>query len=205
MSNPIVVVGAGIGGLSAAIHLAAAGRQFEGIHPELAHHNVFFTDDYRREFDDIFRKGVPPDDPTLDVAITSKTDAAHAPPRCENWFVLVNAPPTSAAYDWERNADAYRAHVLGALARAGYDLPGRIRSERMLTPLDLERMSGAWHGALYGISSNAALNAFRRPHNGCPDIRRLYFTGGTTHPGGGVPMAALSGRVAASMILGDLP
>ena len=57
----------------------------------------------------------------------------------------------------------------------------------------------------YGISSNAALNAFRRPNNRCADVRGLYFAGGATHPGGGVPMVTLSGRVAASMLLKDLP
>lgn len=177
----------------------------EGVHDELAHHNIFFTEDYRREFDDIFGKGIPPADPTLYVAITSKTDTTHAPPGCENWFVLVNAPPLSIRYNWAQNAADYRAHVYKALAHAGYDLAGRVRSERMLTPVDLERMSGAWRGALYGISSNAALNAFRRPNNRCADVRGLYFAGGATHPGGGVPMVTLSGRVAASMLLKDLP
>jgi phytoene desaturase len=176
----------------------------EGLHPPLAHHNIFFADDYRREFDDIFRRGIPPEDPTIYAAITSKSDAGHAPPGCENWFVLVNAPAASARYNWEAHATGYRDHILATLARAGYDLRGRIRSEQMLTPPDLQRMSGAWRGALYGISSNAALNAFRRPNNRCADVRGLYFAGGTTHPGGGVPMVTLSGRVAASMLLRDL-
>ncbi len=70
-----------------------------------------------------------------------------------------------------------------------------------MTPLDIETISGAWHGALYGFSSNKAMNAFRRPHNRCPDIGGLYFAGGTTHPGGGVPMVTLSGKVAAEMVL----
>ncbi len=176
----------------------------EGEHPELAHHNILFSGDYRAEFDDIFNKGIPPADPTIYIAITSKTDGSHAPPGCENWFVLVNAPAISTRYDWAQQAGGYREHVLAALARADYNLAGRIRAERMLTPVDLERMSGGWRGALYGISSNAALNAFRRPHNRCPDVRGLYFAGGATHPGGGVPMVTLSGRVAASMLLKDL-
>ncbi|MGL5095176.1 MAG: phytoene desaturase family protein, partial [Planctomycetia bacterium] len=64
----------------------------EGVHPELAHHNLFFSGDYRKEFADVFQRGVPPDDPTVYVAVTSKSDPGHAPPGCENWFVLVNAP-----------------------------------------------------------------------------------------------------------------
>lgn len=176
----------------------------EGIHPELAHHNILFPDDPRAEFEAIFKHGRPPTDPTLYVAITAKSDPSHAPPGCENWFVLVNAPPTGTGYDWEAQAPAYREHVLNRLAAAGYELRGRLRCAHMLTPLELERGSGAWRGALYGISSNQPLNAFRRPHNRCAQVPGLYFAGGTTHPGGGVPMVMLSARLAATLMLSDL-
>lgn len=175
----------------------------EGEHPQLAHHNIFFNRDYRREFADIFQRGVPPHDPTVYVAITSKRDPDHAPAGCENWFVLVNAPPLGAAFNWERQSAAYRTVVLETLARYGLDIRHRIRSEVALTPHDIQRLTGAWRGALYGISSNQALNAFRRPHNRCPDVRGLYFAGGTTHPGGGVPMVTLSGKVAAELLLSN--
>jgi len=175
----------------------------EGTHDQLAHHNIFFNRDYRSEFDDIFRRGAPPRDPTIYVAITSKSDPSHAPPGCENWFVLVNAPPLGPAFDWTAQEAAYRALVLETLARYGLDIRRRIRSEHRLTPADIHRLTGAWRGALYGISSNQALNAFRRPHNRCPDVRDLYFAGGTAHPGGGVPMVTLSGKVAAELVLAD--
>ena len=93
--------------------------------------------------------------------------------------------------------------MLAALAGYGFDVRARLRSEVLLTPQDIERLTGGWRGALYGISSNQALNAFRRPHNRCADVQGLYFAGGTTHPGGGVPMVTLSGKVAAEMILAD--
>jgi phytoene desaturase len=175
----------------------------EGTHPQLAHHNIFFSQDYRREFADIFRRGVPPDDPTIYVAITSKHDAQDAPPGCENWFVLVNAPPLSASFDWAANGAAYRDHVLARLAAFGIDVRGQIRAELVLTPVDLERLTGARRGALYGASSNNPLTAFQRPHNRAADLKRLYFAGGTTHPGGGVPMVTLSGAVAARLVLED--
>ena len=178
----------------------------EGRDARLAHHNIFFADDYQREFDDIFGAGRPPADPTIYVSITAKSDPAHAPPGCENWFVLVNAPAASAApgaFDWAAEAPAYRERVLATLARAGSDVRGRIRTEMTFTPHDIEQMTGAWRGALYGISSNAAMNAFRRPHNRCPDVNGLYFAGGSAHPGGGVPLVALSGKVAAGMVVED--
>jgi phytoene desaturase len=175
----------------------------EGDHAQLAHHNIFFTADYRREFDDIFTRGRAPQEPTVYVAVTSKSDPTHAPPGCENWFVLVNAPALGPQFDWSTQAQAYRSLVFDTLARFGLDIRHKVRSEVMFTPLDIQRLTGAWRGALYGISSNQALNAFRRPHNRCPDVPGLYFAGGTTHPGGGVPMVTLSGKVAADLILAD--
>ncbi len=172
--------------------------------PDLAHHNIFFSRDYRAEFDDIFRRGVPPAEPTVYAAITSKTDPSHAPPGGENWFVMVNAPALGPAWDWEAQAAAYRDRVLDRLAAFGYDLRPAIRFERILTPADIERQTGAYRGALYGASSNQRLAAFLRPHNRSRQARGLYFAGGTTHPGGGVPMVALSGAVAAGMVLEDL-
>ena len=109
----------------------------EGDTPQLAHHNILFNRQYAQEFTDIFERGLPPDDPTVYLAITSKTDATHAPPGCENWFVLINAPPLDERFDWETGAAAYRERVLDQIEGFGLPVRGRIRSERMLTPLDL--------------------------------------------------------------------
>jgi phytoene desaturase len=176
----------------------------EGQHEALGHHNIFFSRDYRREFDDIFRRGIPPKEPTVYVAITSKRAPDPAPAGCENWFVLVNAPPLGSQFDWTTQEAAYRERVLSTLAGFGLDLRTKIRYTKALTPLDLAQATGAWRGALYGLSSNQALNAFRRPANRAPVVRGLYYAGGTTHPGGGVPMVTLSGKVAAQMVLADL-
>jgi phytoene desaturase len=175
----------------------------EKQHPQLAHHNIFFPVDYGREFDDLFGRGLPPGDPTIYLAITAKSDPGHAPPGCENWFVLVNAPPLGPSFDWSRQEQAYREVVFQTLARFGLDVQSQIRYTKAITPVDLAERTGAWRGALYGISSNEALNAFRRPHNRDPHVRGLYFAGGTTHPGGGVPMVALSAKVVAQLIARD--
>ncbi|MBL8155154.1 MAG: phytoene desaturase [Anaerolineae bacterium] len=173
----------------------------EGQHPQLAHHNIFFSRDYPGEFRDIFERQRPPDDPTIYVAITSKADPDHAPAGHENWFVLVNAPACTPDFDWREAQQSYREVVLDRLREYGLDIRRSIRVERILTPADLETMTGARRGALYGSSSNNPLAAFLRPHNQDPLIRNLYYAGGTTHPGGGVPMVTLSGKLAARLIL----
>ncbi|MCX8063194.1 MAG: phytoene desaturase family protein [Anaerolineales bacterium] len=174
----------------------------EGLHPTLAHHNVFFSRDYRREFDQIFREGRLPDDPTIYVAITSKSDPDHAPPGCENWFVLVNSPPLpqNLAEPTEEKVQAYAERVLQRLAERGFDLRNKIRYQKVMTAKDLQRWSGAWRGALYGISFNSRFAPFIRPGNRSP-LHGLYFAGGSVHPGGGVPLATLSGKRAAQLVV----
>lgn len=174
-----------------------------GTHDSLTHHNILFSADYEHEFRQIFQDRIVPDEPTVYIAITSKTDSAHAPPGCENWFVLVNVPAIEPSHDWPSLAPRFRDVVLSRIAAFGHDIRDKIRVEDIITPLDLERMTGAHRGALYGASANSRWTAFRRPHNRCPDLHGLYFAGGTTHPGGGVPMVALSGKIAADLIQED--
>lgn len=174
-----------------------------GTYPELAQHNIFFSSDYAREFEEIFGEGMPPTEPTIYVAITSKATPEDAPPGCENWFVLVNAPALGPAWDWNSQSASYRQLVLDQLAARGLDVRERIEVEKIITPVDLERLTGARRGALYGVSSNSRWAAFRRPHNRAPDVKGLYFAGGTTHPGGGVPMVTLSGKVASQLLFED--
>ncbi len=88
----------------------------EGEHPQLAHHNVFFSRDYAGEFRQIFEEGIPPHDPTIYVAITAKSDPDHAPPGCENWFVLINTPADNGRFDWQHNAASYRDLILTRLS-----------------------------------------------------------------------------------------
>ena len=84
----------------------------KGQEKHLAHHNILFSSDYRREFREIFDEGVPPSEPTVYIAITSKTDPNHAPEGCENWFVLVNVPALGAHWDWALRKTEYRDRVI---------------------------------------------------------------------------------------------
>ena len=117
--------------------------------------------------------------------------------------MLVNAPAAGPTFDSSREAAAYRDRVLAALARFGLDVRPRIVVEEMFTPADLARRTGSWRGTLYGASPNNTLGRVPPPTDAQSTHSRAYFAGGTTHPGGGVPMVMLSGRLAASEILAD--
>jgi phytoene desaturase len=178
--------------------LIGARRKF----PLLAHHNIFFSDDYRAEFDAIFRRKIPASEPTVYVCATSRTDATQAPDGCENLFILVNAPYTNANVDWEKEKKSYRDLIVEKLEKFGLeDLEKSIEFEQTITPEDFEKKYRANRGSIYGISSNGIFSAFMRVPNRARDVKNLYFVGGATHPGGGIPLVLLSGKMTAEMIL----
>ncbi len=183
--------------LSGIVYLWNVNKNFE----QLAQHNIIFSDDYENEFEHIFKRKQVPDDPTIYIAITSKIDPDHAPPDGENWFVLINVPHLMPGQDWQREVTILRERIFAKLANHGIDVSEHIAGETFLTPEDFYQKYGSNRGSIYGISSNSKSTAFRRPANRNRDLRGLYFAGGSTHPGGGVPLAMLSGKMCADLIL----
>ncbi|CAN5583248.1 phytoene desaturase family protein [soil metagenome] len=170
--------------------------------PQLAHHNIFFSDDYRAEFRHIFDVRIPTPHPTIYVSASSVTDKTQAPKGSENLFVLVNVPYMRWQVNWQFEAQAYRDVIIEKLEKSGLEnLSDAIEFEEFITPEDFEYIYRANKGSIYGISSNGILSAFRRIPNKAKDIENLYFTGGATHPGGGMPLVLLSGKMAAELII----
>jgi len=178
--------------------LLGTNKKFE----QLAHHNIFFSADYRAEFGAIFDNKRPAKNPTVYICTTSRTDDLQAPENCENLFILVNAPSVSSKTDWQKEAKPYRDLVIKRLETFGLEgLEKSIIFEQIITPEDFEKKYRANRGSIYGISSNGILSAFMRVPNKAKDIENLYFVGGTTHPGGGMPLVLLSGKMASDLIL----
>lgn len=174
------------------------------IYPQLTHHNIFFSQDYPAEFAAIFDKRVPAPDPTVYICVTSLLDQHHAPPGHMNLFVLVNAPALSKRVDWQREARGYRDTIVQKLERMGLEnLHQHITYEQVMTPLDLWQRYNASAGSIYGAASNDRFAAFLRPPLRARGINHLYFVGGGTHPGGGIPLVLLSGRAVARRIAAD--
>ena len=122
----------------------------------------------------------------------------------EAWFVLVNAPRHGSgpgAVDWREPglADRYREHLLDLLTARGLRVRERVLWSRTLSPADLEERTGAVGGAIYGTSSNGAAAAFLRPANRSP-VPGLFLVGGSSHPGGGLPLVTLSAQIVAGLV-----
>jgi phytoene desaturase len=166
-----------------------------GRTPDLAHHTVFFPGDYDAEFDAIFGQPAQPvPDPA--IYVSAPDDPAVRPPGCEAWFVLVNAPPQGPV-DWRAPglAEAYADRILAILAARGLDVRARVLFREIRTPADLEAATGAPGGAIYGSPAHGLL---RTPNRG--PVPGLFLVGGSIHPGGGLPMVALSAQIVADLI-----
>ncbi len=167
---------------------------------EMGVHSIFFSSDYPKEFHEIHQKKQIPEDPTVYVNITSKVTPSDAPPGGENWFVLINAPVHDGR-DWNTEIPRLRDKVIGRVSAAlGRDISGSIRCEGTLTPADIELNTGSSRGSLYGISSNSRSAAFLRHPNRSRRFPGLYLCGGSVHPGGGMPLAVLSGKIVSDLV-----
>ncbi|WP_332310335.1 phytoene desaturase family protein [Metabacillus litoralis] len=168
----------------------------------LAHHNFFFSESPKKEFQQIFTEGIPATDPTIYVGISAKTDPNLAPIGKENLYVLTHVPSLKKDETWEEKKDEYRQIILNKLERMGIEgLKENIEYEYTLTPNDFQQDYGANGGSLYGVVSDRKKNGGFKIPSRSPLLKNLYFVGGSTHPGGGIPLVTLSGQLTADLIL----
>jgi diapolycopene oxygenase len=199
-------------GQSGARPLADADRSMSGMvwlvatrtaRPQLHHHTVYFSADYRQEFADLFEARRFPRDPTVYVSVPSRTDRSIVPGDGEAVFVMANAPAT-AAENWSAAAigDA-RARVFGRLQRGGCpELSSDVVWSDVWSPARIAAQYRMPGGAIYGTHSHGWRHAFLRPPNKDRSVSGLYYVGGSTHPCGGTPTVLMSAAIVSSLIGG---
>ena len=171
---------------------------------ELLHHNVFFGTDYAREFDALGRGDWSEPAPTVYVCAQDRANAGLPAGRAERLLCLRNAPAIGDRHQFDsREIGLCLSQTLQVLSERGLDLLEAERSLTARTPSDFARMYPGSGGALYGPATHGWKSSFRRP-GARSKIAGLYLAGGSTHPGPGLPMAALSAHTAARCALKDL-
>lgn len=169
---------------------------------ELGHHTVYFPENYDAEFDEIFQRKTPVQDPAIYICNPNDPKILSNPEN-ESWFVLINAPrhEPGVGFDWDAPGvkEQYAEHILDLMERRGLQLRSRIEVMEIRTPADLARNVNAPGGSIYGTSSNGARSAFLRAKNRSP-IKNLYCVGGSAHPGGGLPLVGISAEIVATAV-----
>lgn len=175
------------------------------VYPQLGHHTVFLTDDYKAGMKTIFRKKSLPDNPCFYVHAPVRSDPAAAPSGHDALSVVIGAGHLDASkrQDWEQLKMKARAAVIGRLRQEGLtDLEEHIRYEACLRPGDWEKECNISRGSVFGsLAHNLLQMGYFRPHNQHKRYRNLYFTGGSTQPGNGIPNVLLSALLTSERIL----
>ena len=170
----------------------------------LVRHNVFFDNDYASEFDDIFQGRRLPNHGTVYVCAQDRDDAGIATGKAERLLCLVNAPPTGDTHPFDATeTHACETRSLALMRQCGLILQPLAHQSVLTTPHTFNRLFPGTGGALYGTATHGWMAAFHRPASRSK-LAGLYLAGGSVHPGPGVPMAAMSGRLAAATLMANL-
>ena len=173
-------------------------------YPNLAHHNFFFSEDPQKHFATVFKDYQLPEDPTIYLVATSRTDDCQAPEGCENIKILPHIPHLGKGGFSRQEYDDLKERVLSKLERMGLtDLRKHIIVEDEWLPEDIAEKYYSNHGAIYGVVSDRKKNhGFKAPKKSTR-YDNLYFVGGSVNPGGGMPMVVLSGQQVKDKIVGE--
>ncbi|MCW2277058.1 phytoene desaturase family protein [Heliophilum fasciatum] len=175
-------------------------KKFDCLHT----HTIFFTKSYQETLHQIYEQNRMPDDPAIYVYAPTTVDDSVAPPGKHIVYVLVPVPNMTADVDWSKEVGPFRERVLDKLERCGLtDLRQHIEFERIYTPPIFEKKFNTYQGATFGLAPTLFQSAYFRPHIQSDQVSNLYFVGASTHPGGGVPVVIVSGRMVAQEIINE--
>jgi phytoene desaturase len=179
----------------------------EGKVGNLPHHSIFLPNDYKKTFENLLTYGKLPNELPFYISIPSETDPSLAPESHSAVFILVPVPTISKLNitDYNKQSKEILSKVFERLRQHGIKIQKEsIVLQKQLTPLDWQSKFYLYDGSAFGLSHTLFKMGPGRPKNFDTKIRGLYFVGGSTTPGTGVPMVLLSGKMTAERILSDV-
>ncbi len=158
----------------------------------LKHHTLLVPPDFAQGFEQLYGEGLPPDAPVVYL------NSTPAPEGCTNLFIVLTVPAMRSHLDWQAEEVRQRGLALEIVRRFGWSWePEDVVFERMQSPRTFQERDGSWRGSLYGPLGDERLFGLLPLANDDPELKNLFYAGGSVQPGAGLPMATLSGRFAA--------
>ena len=169
--------------------------------PEIRHHNVIFSKNYKKEFEEIFNKKKFPSDPTVYINCPTKTDNTLAPKNSESIFLMCNTHATKEIWGEKEITNAV-SKIRNTLKKHNLEkIIDNSKFMEIITPNDFEKRFAAPYGSIYGKVSHGILGSIIRQPNKDRKIEGLYYVGGGVHPGGGTPIVVMSSKIVSREII----
>jgi len=179
------------------------------VYPQLEHHSIFLNDPYKQGMEKIFNDKSLSDNPSFYIHAPVRTDTSAAPINQDTLSIIVPAPHLDApsGQDWQKLKQMARNGVIRRLKEAGLtDIEEHIKFETCYLPKTWESYCNVTNGSVFGSLSHTILQmGYFRPHNRHHKYKNLYFTGGSTHPGNGIPLVLLSAKLTSERIIKEYP
>jgi phytoene desaturase len=170
----------------------------------LQHHTIYMARDYARNLEDIEKRHVLSEDPSVYLQNASRTDSSLAPSGHSALYVLVPVTHQHPNVDWAKEKLRYRAMALKQLEKLGVtDVERHIRWEKIVTPADWDQGYQVYRGATFNLAHSLGQMLHNRPRNRFEDVDSVYLVGGGTHPGSGLPVIYESARITSRLLLED--
>jgi phytoene desaturase len=177
------------------------------IYPQLGHHSVFLSDRFREGLDSIFKDKSISDHPSFYVHAPVRTDPTAAPVNHDTLSVIAGAGhiDKNKHQDWNDLKNKTRVAVIKRLRQLGLeDIEEHIKFEVCYTPESWESACNISRGSVFGsLAHNLLQMGYFRPHNQHSRFKNLYFVGGSTHPGNGIPNILMSAKLTSERILNN--
>jgi phytoene desaturase len=175
------------------------------VYPQLGQHSVFLTEDFRAGLDRIFKEHSMSDRPCFYLHAPTRTDPSAAPPGQDSLSVVIGVGHLNKHQDqdWARLVETARNFVIDKLRSIGLEeIEKHIKFEICYNPHTWNNLYNVSRGAVFGSLSHSIMQmGYFRPHNRHNHYRNLYFVGGSTHPGNGIPLVLLSAKLVSERIL----
>lgn len=178
------------------------------VYPQLDHHSIFLNNPYKKGMEKIFNEKTLSDNPSFYVHAPVRSDKTAAPKDQDTLSIIIPAPQLDASVDqdWQKLKQTARDAVIRRLKKAGLtDIEEHIKFETCYLPKTWESYCNVTNGSVFGSLSHSILQmGYFRPHNRHCKYKNLYFTGGSTHPGNGIPLVLLSAKLTSERILKEI-